>query len=54
MKDITQSKTYRKVLRHRTNCDKWKKEFCLECFGGGLTRFFKNLKKENQRLKHKR
>jgi hypothetical protein len=30
---------YLKVLEHRKNCDKWGKSFCLECFGGGLTKF---------------
>lgn len=49
MKDITQSKTYGKVLAHRFKCDKWTKEFCFDCFGGGLSEFFKNLSKENKR-----
>ena len=30
---------YRKVLKHRNKCSKWTKDFCLECFGGGLTKF---------------
>jgi len=35
------NKAYRDVLKHRKTCPKWAKEFCLECFGGGLTRFTK-------------
>jgi len=38
-------KEYRKVLKHRNNCPKWTKEFCLECFGGGLTKFSENFTK---------
>ena len=41
-----QNKTYRKVLQHRKKCKKWGKEFCLECFGGGLTQFTNDLLKE--------
>ncbi len=41
-------KTYRNVLEHRRNCKKWGNEFCLDCFGGGLTRFINNLNSENQ------
>jgi hypothetical protein len=44
---MRESKTYRKVLEHRRKCDKWGKGFCLECFGGGLTKFTKELAKEN-------
>lgn len=36
----TKSKVYRKILKHRRKCDKWGKGFCLDCFGGGLTKFF--------------
>lgn len=32
-------KEYRKVLDHRKGCGKWGKEFCLDCFGGGLSSF---------------
>jgi len=40
------TETYRMVLRHRDKCPKWTKEFCLKCFGGGLTLFTENLKAE--------
>lgn len=43
---MRESKTYRKILEHRRKCSKWGKKFCLECFGGGLTLFTKNLKEE--------
>ena len=44
---ITQSKTFEEVKKHRHNCSKWEKgEQCVECFGGGLTRFVDNLAKE--------
>ncbi len=45
-KDVAKSDTYRKVLKHRMKCKKWGKEFCLECFGGGLTKFTKDLEGE--------
>lgn len=44
--NISQTKAYNKVLKHRKNCPKWSKEFCLECFGGGLTLFTKEIKYE--------
>jgi len=34
---------YEKVLRHRRTCPKWGKSFCLECFGGGLTKYTERL-----------
>jgi hypothetical protein len=40
------SRTYAKVLEHRRKCSKWGKEFCLECFGGGLHMFSENLIEE--------
>ena len=43
------SKTYSKVLAHRKKCKKWGKEFCIECFGGGLTQFTRDLEKERIR-----
>ena len=43
---MKQSKTYRKVLKHRRNCEKFGKEFCLKCFGKGLTQFNKDLQTE--------
>ena len=30
---------YRKVLEHRRKCSLWGKGFCLDCFGGGLSKF---------------
>lgn len=44
--DMYNNKTYRKILEHRKNCPKWTKEFCLDCFGGGLTRFLKDVTEE--------
>ena len=44
---MRESQVYRKVLEHRRTCEKWGKCFCLECFGGGLTLFTKNLQKES-------
>ena len=46
MEFARESKTYREVLAHRRKCEKWGKSFCLECFGGGLTTFTKNLNEE--------
>ena len=40
------SRTYRSILDHRDKCPKWGKEFCLECFGGGLTTFMRDVGKE--------
>ncbi len=37
--ETSESKIYREVLEHRINCKKWGKRFCLDCFGGGLTKF---------------
>ena len=33
------NKAYLKVQAHRRTCPKWAKEFCMDCFGGGLNRF---------------
>ena len=44
-----ENKAYQKVLAHRKNCPKWGKEFCLECFGGGLNRFVDNFHKEERK-----
>ena len=44
IKDLQRtSKTYRKILDHRKTCNKWGKSFCLDCFGGGLTKYTDNL-----------
>jgi len=47
MEFMEESKVYRNVLKHRRTCKRWEKEFCLDCFGGGLTQFTKSLQKEN-------
>ena len=44
--ELRESETYAKVLEHRKTCHKWGTAFCLECFGGGLTNFTKNLEIE--------
>jgi hypothetical protein len=43
MKD---SRTYRRILKHRETCSKWGKSFCLECFGGGITNYTETLLRE--------
>ena len=43
---MRESGTYRDILEHRKNCPKWTKEFCMDCFGGGLTLFLGKLKYE--------
>jgi len=46
---VTTSNTYKKILIHRHNCRHWKSgTLCLECFGGGLTRFFEDLIRERE------
>jgi hypothetical protein len=47
---VEHSNAYNDVLRHRHTCPKWRKEFCLDCFGGGLTIFSINLLKERDKL----
>ena len=44
----TNNKAYIKVLEHRRTCSKWGKEFCMQCFGGGLTRFINNYIEEDE------
>ena len=48
---MKESMTYRKVLDHRRSCKKWGKEYCMKCFGDGLTNFLKNLNKEFKNIK---
>ena len=48
---LRESKAYRKVLDHRRSCNKWEKEFCMKCFGGGLTIFLRSLDDEFYRKK---
>ena len=40
---ISISNTYQKILSHRIICPKWGKEFCIDCFGGGLMKYSKEL-----------
>jgi len=44
--DMISSQTYRKILEHRKNCPKWGKDFCIECFGMGLTKFTEDFQRE--------
>ena len=44
--DLTETKAYKEVLAHRKNCKKWGKDFCLDCFGGGLTQFVEKITDE--------
>lgn len=48
---IENSETYKKVLRHRNWCPLWGKSMCLDCFGGGLRNFVKDLISEYDELK---
>lgn len=46
-KDIEQLDVYKKVLKHRNYCPRYRLgNFCLDCFGGGLTRFTSDLLNE--------
>ena len=47
---MRESITYLSILEHRKTCPRWTKEFCMDCFGGGLTRFLAKLKDENDAL----
>lgn len=36
--------SYDKVLKHRKKCKLWGSgNFCLDCFGGGFTKFFRGI-----------
>jgi len=35
-----ENKAYQRVQEHRRKCKKWGKEFCMECFGMGLNKFY--------------
>lgn len=55
MIDLNRTRTYQKVLLHRETCSTWnnnfvqsKLEICMDCFGGGLNQFLKDLEKENE------
>lgn len=46
-RDIEQLNVYKKVLAHRNYCSKWRSGgLCLDCFGGGLAKFTKDLLNE--------
>ena len=43
-RNLVETKVYQKVMNHRNHCIHWRDgTLCLECFGGGLTRFVRNL-----------
>lgn len=45
--DLTRlSPTYLAIINHRHKCPKWAREFCLDCFGGGITQVYENLLSE--------
>lgn len=53
MVDLSRSKSYRAVLRHRKTCQWWNDSYaishrpvCFDCFGGGLNKFQDSLDKE--------
>lgn len=47
--EVRKSLSYKKVLKHRETCNHWNKDFeiCIDCFGGGLKKFTKNLSQES-------
>lgn len=49
--ELRETETSKKILEHRNNCKKWNKKFCLDCFGGGLTQFAKNIDEELRKKK---
>jgi len=43
-RNLTETKAYQKVMQHRNHCVRWRDGIlCLDCFGGGLTRFTRDL-----------
>ncbi len=52
---FSETDTYKKVLEHRKKCNHWTFANnigygnCLECFGGGLTKFIRDLIDETER-----
>lgn len=45
--DLEQLDVYKKVLKHRNHCLKYRSGFvCLDCFGGGLQKFTEDLLKK--------
>lgn len=40
---LRDTKAYKKVIKHRNTCPDWGNQFCLKCFGGGLTKFVNEL-----------
>jgi len=45
---MCESDEYRRILEHRRDCPKWSKDFCIDCFGGGLTIFTDKLNMERR------
>jgi hypothetical protein len=43
---VIESKTYRKIIKHRETCSKWSNSFCLDCFGGGINLTITELENE--------
>ena len=41
--ELLKNKTYEKILEHRRKCKKWGNDFCLDCFGGGITKYTENI-----------
>ena len=41
--NLSFTKAYKEVIKHRNKCKYWGKKFCLECFGNGLHIFTTNL-----------
>jgi len=51
---VVRSKTYLNVLKHRLDCSNWKnKILCIECFGGGLTKYTEDLFREYENSEEK-
>lgn len=46
MDPMSKLETYRKVLKHRRKCPHWMKGFCVDCFGGGLSKYTEDLMTE--------
>ncbi len=46
-RNIDQLDVYKQIVEHRKYCPKWRLGvICLDCFGGGITRFTDDLLRE--------